>query len=137
MTNSELAKDYMKTVEKRLLSLELLFNEKSYHSVVREAQEITELCLKAMLRQIGIEPPKWHDVGSLIIEYKNRFPKQISKNVYRIAKISKELRANRELAFYGDNDFIPSQNYTRKDAQKVIKDVTFVFKLAKKVIPKS
>jgi HEPN domain-containing protein len=40
--------------------------EDDYSDVVREAQEIVELALKGMLRQIGIEPPKWHDVGQLI-----------------------------------------------------------------------
>jgi HEPN domain-containing protein len=33
--------------------------------VVREAQELVELALKGMLRAIGIEPPKLHDVETL------------------------------------------------------------------------
>ncbi|MBI2914833.1 MAG: HEPN domain-containing protein [Firmicutes bacterium] len=35
--------------------------EQSYSDVVREAQEIVELCLEGILRYVGIEPPKLHD----------------------------------------------------------------------------
>jgi len=37
--------------------------ECSFSDVVEEAQEIVELSLKGMLRFVGIEPPKFHDVG--------------------------------------------------------------------------
>lgn len=134
MKNSELAKDYMNKVGKRLKAIEIFMKEKDYPDVVREGQEIIELCLKAMLRQVGIEPPKWHDVGALITENKNRFPEIVARNANKIALISSELRKERELAFYGDIDFIPSEHYRRKDAQKVIKDVRFVIQMARKII---
>ncbi len=50
-------------MEQRLKILVVLLEEDAYSDVVREAQEIVELALKGMLRQAGIEPPKWHDVG--------------------------------------------------------------------------
>jgi hypothetical protein len=42
--------------------------------VVREAQEIVELSLKGMLRQVGVESPKWHDVGGFLLQFGDRFP---------------------------------------------------------------
>ncbi len=51
-------------------ALELFMDEEDYSDVVREAQEIVELLLKGVLRKNGIEPPKLHDVGPLIIELK-------------------------------------------------------------------
>jgi HEPN domain-containing protein len=73
LKNLSLAKSYLDKAQKRLKILDVLLAEDDYSDVVREAQEIVELALKGMLRQIGIEPPKWHDVGALILEYRARF----------------------------------------------------------------
>jgi len=62
MTNETLAHSYLIKVEKRLKILDLLLKEEDYSDVIREAQEIVELSLKGMLRYVGIEPPKYHDV---------------------------------------------------------------------------
>jgi hypothetical protein len=44
------------------------------------------------------------------------------------------LRKERELAFYGDIDFIPTEEYTTQDARKAIKDARFVVATAKTLI---
>ncbi|MEW6687081.1 MAG: HEPN domain-containing protein [Candidatus Edwardsbacteria bacterium] len=137
MTTKHLAQSYLIKAEKRLKGLDILFQEEDYSDVVREAQEIVELCLKGMLRFVGIEPPKFHDVGFLIIEHKNRFKGVSLKDLRKITKISKELRKEREFAFYGDIDFIPTEEYSSKDARKAIRDAEFVLKIAKLVIPSS
>ena len=49
-------------------------DEAAWSDVVREAQEIVELSLKGMLRQVGNDPPKWHGVGPMLLEYRDRFP---------------------------------------------------------------
>lgn len=77
---------------------------------------------------------KWHDVGNLIIEFKDKFPDKVSKNAKRLASISKWLRKEREFAFYGEADFIPTEEYKLKDAEKAIKDARFVVEMAKLVI---
>lgn len=137
MITRDLAISYFLKAEKRLKMLNLLFKEDDYSDVVREAQEIVELCLKGMLRFVGIEPPKFHDVGSLIIEHKKRFKGISFRDLKRIAKISKELRKERELAFYGDIDFIPTEEYTKKDASKAMKNASWVFNIAKRFTTKS
>ena len=70
MNNATLAQSYLIKAQKRLKILDVLLEEAAYSDVMREAQEIVELAMKGMLRQAGIEPPKWHDVSSLIIEYR-------------------------------------------------------------------
>ncbi len=70
MTNVSLAQSYLVKARKRLKILLVLLDESAYSDVVREAQEIVELALKGMLRQVGIEPPKWHDVGGMLKEYR-------------------------------------------------------------------
>jgi len=87
-----------------------------------------------MLRSVGVEPPKIHDVGGLLLEHKEKFPKNIAKNFKRLAEISKRLRKERELAFYGDIDFIPTEEYTEDDAKGAIRDTRFIVDTAKKLI---
>jgi HEPN domain-containing protein len=64
MTNRDLAKSYIWKAETRLDALEALRKRQNYSDVVREAQETVELALKGMLRAIGVEPPKYHDVAA-------------------------------------------------------------------------
>jgi len=134
MSTKELAKSYLFKAKKRLKSLYLLFEEEDYSDVIREAQEIVELCLKGMLRKAGIEPPKVHEVSGLLLEYRDKYPQEVTRHFEELARISKTLRKERELAFYGEIDFIPTEEYTKEDGEKTIRDVEFVIKVAEKVI---
>lgn len=136
MTTEDLARSYLFKAEKRLKILDLLLKEKDYSDVIREAQEAVELSLKAMLRAVGIEPSKINDVSPLIIEHGKRFKGIPVAKIRRLARISKELRKERELAFYGDIDFIPTEEYTKADALKAIKNTLFVVNLVKEFIAK-
>jgi HEPN domain-containing protein len=93
-----------------------------------------ELATKAMLRRAGIDPPKWHDVGSIILEHVARFPSGLHSDLAQAARISKILRKERELSFYGEVDFVPSEEYTRDQAAQAIADARFVVDLARKLI---
>lgn len=134
MKNLSLARSYLDKTRKRLKILGMLLEEHAYSDVVREAQEVVELALKGMLRQIGIEPPKWHDVGPLILEYRTRFPAEVSSQAERLAEISAWLRKEREFAFYGDIDFIPTERYSRADAQRAMDDAKFTIRMAELTI---
>ena len=101
---------------------------------MREAQEIVELALKGMLRQVGIEPPKWHDVGQVLEEYRDRFPDSVRTQVGRLSEISGWLRNEREFSFYGDIDFIPTEEYSRADAERAMGDAQFVVSVSASVI---
>lgn len=130
MKNLSLAKSYLGKAQKRLKILDILLDEEDYSDVIREAQEIVELALKGMLRQIGIEPPKWHDVGQLILEYQTRFPDEVSAQAEKLAGISAWLRKEREFSFYGDIDFIPTEQYSKEDAQRAIDDAKFAVQMS-------
>jgi len=136
MTNDNLAKSYFIKAEKRLKILDILLNEEDYSDVVREAQEIVELSLKGMLRFVGVEPPKYHDVGPLIVEHKERFKDISSEEIMKIAQISRKLRKERELAFYGDIDFIPTEEYTLDDANEAIEGANYVVSIARRLLRK-
>ncbi len=87
-----------------------------------------------MLRSVGVEPPKIHDVGGLLLEHEMKFPKDITKHLKRLADISKRLRKERELAFYGNIDFIPTEEYTKDDAEGARRDGRLVVGTARKLI---
>ncbi len=134
MTNESLAKSYVKKAGDRLKVLDLLVREGAYSDVVREAQELVELALKGMLRAVGIEPPKLHDVGGLLLDHAQRFPPEVRGQLEALAAISKRLRKERELAFYGDVDFIPTEEYSLKDAERARQEAETVLAAAQKVV---
>jgi HEPN domain-containing protein len=127
MTNS-----YIWKAETRIAALEALNKRGNFSDVVREAQETVELALKGMLRAVGVEPPKHHDVGRLLLEHCERFGKNVADNLARAAEISKRLRKERELAFYGDVDFIPTEEYSADDARHALDDAKWIVELSKK-----
>lgn len=137
MNMKTLAESYLEKATKRLRVLEILLDEEAFSDVVREAQELVELALKGMLRYVGVDPPKWHDVGPIIAEHHNLLPEAIQGAITRLQEISKRLRREREFAFYGDIDFIPTEEYTRQDALRAIEDARFVLDNARLLIKSS
>lgn len=134
MKSLTLAQSYFLKAKKRLKVLDILLAEEAYSDVIREAQELVELALKGLLRQVGIDPPKQHDVGGLLVEFRDRFPQPVAVHADKLASISKWLRKERELSFYGDIDFIPTAEYSKEDAERAITDARFVVEIAEKAI---
>lgn len=134
MTNTSLAESYLIKARVRLEVLEVYLDKEAYSDVVREAQEIVEPALKGMLRQVGMEPPHWHDVGRLVREHRDRFPGVTDAGIEQLTEVSTALRKERELAFYGAIDFIPTDEYTREQAEEALDDATWVVSVAAQVI---
>ena len=126
MTSISLGASYLKKAATRLKVLDLLLGEHAYSDVVREAQEVVELALKGVLRVLGVEPPKIHDVGPLILEYRDRLPIAIQPDADRMAEASRWLRKEREFSFYGEVDLIPTEEYGIDDATRALADARFV-----------
>lgn len=126
MADSPLAQAYLQKAALRLRVLDLLESAGGYSDVVREAQEAVELVCKAMLHAIGVDPPKWHDVGPLIQEYHDKLPPKVAAQADEIARISRRLRKEREFAFYGEIDFIPTEQYDAQDAAEAIREARWV-----------
>lgn len=122
MTADELARSYFSRSAKRLLAVELLMQHEAFPDVVREAQELVELVLKGMLRAVGIDPPKWHDVGQILVEHAAKFPAALQPELPALAAISRRLRRDREAAFYGEIDLIPEQVFDRESARQALDD---------------
>jgi HEPN domain-containing protein len=134
VTADELAKAYLEKALKRRRVLTVLLEDEAYSDVVREAQELVELALKGMLRAVGVDPPKWHDVGPILLEQRALFPAVPGDELDRLAEVSRWLRKEREFAFYGDIDFIPTEHYRLSDAQRALDDALFVLERARATI---
>jgi HEPN domain-containing protein len=73
-----------------------------------------------MLRAVGVDPPKWHDVGQIMLEHTDKFPPALRNELLDFATISRRPRRDREAAFYGDTDLIPEQVFDREAAQQAL-----------------
>jgi HEPN domain-containing protein len=49
-----------------------------------------------------------------------RLPRAVAEHLSEIRRISKRLRRERELAFYGDEEFVPSDEYDAEDSAEAI-----------------
>ncbi len=58
----------------------------------------------------------------------------MAREIDRIAEISKRLRKERELSFYGDIDFIPTEEYHPGDPREAIEEANFIVEITRKVI---
>lgn len=136
MNNIEMAKAYLEEALRRIKTAEFALNDEGYAYCIRQCQEAVELSLKAALRFVGIEPPKWHDVGIILIENKERFPEWFQTEIEELASISRWLRREREPSMYGDEEtgLPPQRLYTKSYAEKAFKASTRVVALVSKMI---
>lgn len=126
MKNDQLAQDYYSRCQKRLKALDTLYKESAWADVVREAQEIVELALKALLRSMRIEVPRIHDVSQVLKEKQKTVPAAVKPHLEELCRISHKMRRDRELAFYGSEDLTPSAFYTEVDAKTARQEAKFV-----------
>ena len=122
MHNTELARDYILRSTARLRAVEVLFEAESWADVVRESQELVELALKALLRSVGVDPPRIHDVSDVLEAEAHRLPDCLRGELATLTRISRDLRRDRELSFYGAEDLTPSGFYTRDDGERARRD---------------
>ncbi len=94
-----------------------------------------ELLLKAVLRACGVEGPKIHDVGRSLEANRDVLPQEIVSNLKEIRRISKRLRKERELSFYGAEDFVPTEEYDKQDADQAIQEAGFILDLVRRSFP--
>ena len=125
-----LARDYFKKFLVRTRVLREFLKAEDYSDVIREGQEALELFIKGLLRSMSIQPDFSHDPGKQLSEFAGDIPDEFKADARQLIEWSKKLRKERELAFYGAEDFIPGDEYEKKDAEAVIQ---FLEGIAEKV----
>ena len=136
MNNLELADQYIRQAEVRIKHSSEAIEDGEYPYVIRQAQESVELALKGALRLIGVEPPKWHDLGPLLKDLRKRFPEWFRSMIDEFASISRELRREREPAMYGDEETAtpPYKLYSRSDAERALRNARRVVESCRRLL---
>jgi len=134
MKNRSLTRDYVLRATIRLEALKVLFDKGGYADVVREAQEIVELTSKALIRHLGAEPARVHDVSSQLAEIRDRLQAEYLAQLDNLIANSRELRRDRELAFYGTEDLTPSEFYSKDDAQRAFNHASHAVSFVTKAV---
>lgn len=80
------------------------------------------------MRHFELEVPRVHDVSSILESEKSKFGKKLQGTIPELIRISKTLRRDRELAFYGSEDLTPSDFYNKSDAKTAKESAEFVVK---------
>jgi HEPN domain-containing protein len=119
-----------------LQEAEYLKEKEAWNLVVRRSQEAVELALKCALLWAKIEVPRIHDVGPILKQYAHRYPEPFKSQIPRLASISRLLRAEREISFYGDEQsgVPPESLYTRDDALETLSKTNEVLIECQKLI---
>ena len=126
MRNPALAADHLRRAQARLRALDVLYDAGSWADVVRESQEVVELALKGLLHAVGVDPPRVHDVADVLEAERDRLPAEVANDLESLATASRSLRRDRELAFYGAPDVVPSGFYREADASEAREAARFV-----------
>ncbi|OGR13728.1 MAG: hypothetical protein A2341_05860 [Deltaproteobacteria bacterium RIFOXYB12_FULL_58_9] len=136
MINRGLVRDYLERSGHRLAAIDVLYERRAWADVVRESQEVVELSMKALLRHVNIDAPRIHDVGRVVQDHRNHLPETLRPHADRMAAISKNLRRDREIAFYGSEDLTPSDFYVEEDAAQARADATWLVRTIEAVVLK-
>ncbi|HXG04297.1 MAG TPA: HEPN domain-containing protein [Candidatus Binatia bacterium] len=137
MTSAEMARAYLAQAALILEEAERHRQAGAWHLAVRRAQESVERALKAVLRAAAVEVPRVHDVGVFLRQAADRLPKAVVEELDRLVSISRRLRGEREVAFYGDEAVgaPPEQLYTAADAAEALADARFVLDRCRAAVP--
>ena len=135
MRNRALAADFVRRAEVRLRAIDVLLEGQSWADVVRESQETVELALKGLLRAWGVDAPRVHDVSNVLLAERHRLPAELDARVDELAAVSRDLRRDRELAFYGAEDLTPSTFYSRDDARRALDGARLTVSTVKPFVP--
>lgn len=136
MNNFETGQQLLKESELDLERVEEEYRRGHWNRVVRASQEAVEHSLKGLLKMIGVEYPKAHDISEVFEKACKEKGLDIEDEVLRqVSEISASLADERSPSFYME------RQYTQHDAEIAKAGAECVLyearKLAKKIQKKS
>lgn len=113
MTNFIKGNRLFAEAERIFQDLDRLYKDGEWNLTIRRSQEVIELSLKALLRMMGVDYPKEHDVGKIFGDVvKQKGLETDAALLEEIKSISAWLTNERAPAFYYDKE------YTEEKAKK-------------------
>lgn len=130
------AKSYLRQAKARLVDAKEAMQEENHPYAVRLSQECVEFSLKAVLKGVGIEYPKIHDVSDIFSEIRDRFPDWFKPEIGFLRESSKLLFKKWEPSMYGDEEttLSPNEVMSRDDAEDATNRAEKAFSLCEKLI---
>jgi len=132
----KVARSYLRQAEARLEDAADALQEKNHPYAVRLSQECVELSLKAVLRAVGIEYPRVHEVSDVLAEVKDRFPDWFKAEIDFLRESSRSLFKKREPSLYGDEAGVlsPDEVMSSDDAEDGIGRAKRTYELCQKLV---
>jgi HEPN domain-containing protein len=123
-----MAQDLLARAGRCLREARAACDEGDYALCVRRAQEAIELAIKGLLRLVGIEFPREHDVSDVLVGSAGRFPEPWREVLPELARRMREITPKRGPAMYGlEAQGIPaSQAFDEEDGRGALADAEFV-----------
>lgn len=136
MNTEEMASDYIFRAGRCFKEASTAYEEEDYPGCVRRSQECIELSIKGVLRRVGIEFPKVHDVSDVLLEIEVGFPDWFKERIHRIAKTMADITPKRGPAFYGFEKELKTAKevFKREDASGCLDNASFVFNSCKQLL---
>jgi HEPN domain-containing protein len=131
LTNLRLAEAFLERASDRLTALDALRHEADFADVIREARDIVTLCMRGMLRIIGIEVSRWVDVGEALTQNMSKLPPEVTSQKDRILGIYLDLTRERQVEFSED---IPIEKILAADADRALAEAEWFLELAQLTI---
>jgi HEPN domain-containing protein len=132
----KVARAYLRQAEARLKDAREALQEGNYPYAVRLSQECVEMSLKAVLKAVGIEYPKIHDVSEILVDVRDRFPEWFKAELEFLRESSKTLTKKREISLYGGEEAFlsPEEVISRRDAEDATQRAGKTHELCKRLI---
>lgn len=138
MINISMAESYLRRAWRRMKDAERALEEGYIPDVVRYCQECLEISVKGVLRLVGIEYPKSHDVSAELQLFSERFPPWFNIHISKMAEDIRMLADSRGLALYGDEErgLTPEELFNINYAKETLAKVKFYIELCLKLLEK-
>ena len=120
MDNYEVTGSTVGRAERCMREAEQAFKEGDWNLTIRRVQEGVELMMKAILRFVGVEVPKMHDVADIVIKKLEEKGVEVGEDKERVKEISHVLIKMRAPAFYGE------VVYGEEEAKRVMQEGKWV-----------
>ena len=110
MNNTDLNGRLIQEAQMIMNEAKRAFDSEAWNLVVRRSQEVVELSLKGLLKLMGVESPKTHDVGDTFAKICTEKKIAIeSEKLVEIQRISHQLARDRAPAFYMEKEYSQEQ----------------------------
>ena len=137
MNTFRMAEDLARRSARFLREASLALSEGDYATCLRRSQECVEMSLKGVLRLVGIEYPRAHDVSEVLLTLgRSALPGWFKEELPYLAETSRGLAKLRGLAMYGSEDELKpaSELFSEDDARRAYGDAEKVLRLCASII---